>query len=313
MKFTNNTNLPGFVHRMVTKDNYPKHSWDTFSVTELFKGPKEIILSRRFADDIEVDIADMAAILLGNALHEYLEGVVKDSELSEERLAVPLDTKYGTVYISGAFDLYDYTKQHIYDLKSSAAMSIQFKKKDNFADWKKQLRTYWWLLQRAGFPVRSASNLVVTAGHSKYQSRKNPDYPKHSIIEIKHDLPAVFNGEEEADMRQEYTEKIEQVLKYKDVESDLIPACSPEERWERDECWAIMKKGRKTAVKRHFSEFDAEVHLANLDDKHYIEHRPGMPTKCVDYCWANQQCSFYRNYMGQQETTTKEHKGAVNE
>lgn len=297
MQLVNKTGLPEFVKRMVEKSNYPKHNWATFSVTELFKGPKEIILSRRHADEIEVDVAEMAAILVGNAVHDYLISVVGTQELSEERVNAPLDTQYGTIYISGAFDLYDAMAKHLYDVKVPSAMSLQFKAKDGYAEWKKQLRTYWWLLQRIGIEVQSASNLVISAGHSKHQARKNKDYPKFPIVEIKHEFPPVFNGEEEAEMRAEYIEIVEQVLKYKDTEDDLIPACSPEERWERDEHWAVMKEGRKTAVKRCYSDFEAQELAESLGKKHYVEHRPGSPVKCVDYCWARQHCSFYQNYM----------------
>jgi hypothetical protein len=120
---------------MVEKSNYPKHNWSTFSVTELFKGPKEIILSRRHADEIEVDVAEMAAILIGNAVHDYLISVVGTQELSEERVNAPLDTQYGTIYISGAFDLYDAMAKHLYDVKVPSAMSLQFKAKDGYAEW----------------------------------------------------------------------------------------------------------------------------------------------------------------------------------
>jgi hypothetical protein len=121
----------------------------------------------------------------------------------------------------------------------------------------------------------------------------------------------VFRSDVAADLIADLSNKIQEILQYKDALDDEIPFCTPEQRWERDECWAIMKKGRKSAVKRHFKKFDAEQHLAVLDANHYIEHRPGVPVKCLDYCVCAEKCSFYKKYM--EQLSAIEEEEAINE
>ncbi len=81
-----------------------------------------------------------------------------------------------------------------------------------------------------------------------------------------------------AELEADLARKIIEVLQYKDTPEEQIPFCSAEERWERGEKWAVMKRGRKSAVKLHTSEFSAEQHLANLPAGHY--NRPSTRSLC---------------------------------
>ncbi len=92
-----------------------------------------------------------------------------------------------------------------------------------------------------------------------------------------------------------FVNKIDNILLAKDLADDDLPLCTPEERWLRGECWAVMKTGRKSAVKRHYTLVDAEQHLATLDNKHSIEHRKGENMRCKEYCECNTKCNFYLN------------------
>lgn len=304
MQRINETNLPEFVE-LLAMNFYPEFSWNRFGVTELMKGPKEVILNRRHTKEIVEDIADLSAIITGNSIHfsiEYLmekyRDKLKHEYLAEHRIDVEINGNFPEpVYLSGQLDLLDLTTHHLYDTKSSAATAYAFKVQDGFADWRKQIRTYWWMAERKGYTVKSASNILFNEGFSKYQMRRNPDYPRRSIIEIPQLFNPIITLEESAELNAEYAQKIRTILEYKDAPDDEIPPCSPEERWERDEHWAIMKKGRKRAVSRHTSKEEAEFVMETMSKDHFIEYRPGIPAKCVDYCSANQFCNFYKNYM----------------
>ena len=59
----------------------------------------------------------------------------------------------------------------------------------------------------------------------------------------------------------------------KDLPDDEIPECLPTNRWQTETKYAIMKEGRKSAVKLHTDETEAQTHLDTLDKKHYIDIR----------------------------------------
>jgi hypothetical protein len=62
-----------------------------------------------------------------------------------------------------------------------------------------------------------------------------------------------------------------------------------------------MKEGRKSAIKLHTSQAFADAHVAELGKGHYIEHRPGISVKCIDYCDCACKCSFYKNLEADNE------------
>ena len=299
MKVTNKYYLPEPYFKSCLHDNYPRFDWDTFSVTELMKGTKEIILNRRHWNELEQDCSDMIWMIFGNAVHSIMEGHESDNELAEQRIAMELNCgEHGKRYISGGFDLYNADTHIITDYKTTGVFSYRMKVQEGpTSDWAKQLRLYWLLLGKLGFPVKGVRNTVFLKDWSKTQARRDASYPQKPIVDITYDFSPVFNSEVASYMEADIVEKITEVLDYKDAPESEIPNCTSEQRWERDECWAIHKEGRKSAVKLHSSEFEAERHLSDLPKGHYIEHRLGTPVKCQDYCVAAAHCSFYKNYM----------------
>jgi hypothetical protein len=79
--------------------------------------------------------------------------------------------------------------------------------------------------------------------------------------------------------------------------------CTPEERWEKPAKFAVMKGSNKRAVKLHDSMAEANKHMDNANAKvkgHWVEHRPGTDTRCVDYCPVKQFC-WYAQEKGYNE------------
>lgn len=300
MIITNKHNLPEPYFRSCLRDEHPHFDWDTFSVTELMKGTKEIVLTRRFFQELEQDCVDMIWTVFGTAVHKVMEGHEGENELAEERISIEIPCgEYGIRHVSGGFDLYNAETQLITDYKTTGVYSYQMKLREGTdSDWAKQLRVYWLILAKAGFPVRDVRNTVFLKDWSKTQARRDRSYPQKPIVNIDYEYNGSFNSEVAAYMQADLAQKIIEVLDYKDLPESQIPDCSKEERWERDECWAIKKDGRKNAIKLHDSEFEAERHLLELGKGHYIEHRLGTPVKCIDYCTCASKCSFYHRYQG---------------
>lgn len=75
-----------------------------------------------------------------------------------------------------------------------------------------------------------------------------------------------------------------------DWHQGLMP-CSPEQRWHKPDKWAVMKDGRKRAVRVFEDEGQAVEKLRELGEKgHHIEYRRGEDTKCEAYCPVAEFC-----------------------
>ncbi|MDD5833777.1 MAG: DUF2188 domain-containing protein, partial [Treponema berlinense] len=75
---------------------------------------------------------------------------------------------------------------------------------------------------------------------------------------------------------------------------DDIEPCTAEERWADPETYAVMKNGRKSAVRVFTTLIDAENCAGELGNSHYVETRPAVSRKCGKYCLCKDFCSFYR-------------------
>jgi hypothetical protein len=83
------------------------------------------------------------------------------------------------------------------------------------------------------------------------------------------------------------------------LKDDDLPPCAPEEMWEEPTKYAVMKKGRKSAVRVLGSMEDAEKYMEDkgLSTKiHSITVRPGSRKRCDSYCNVNQWCNRYKEY-----------------
>ena len=86
---------------------------------------------------------------------------------------------------------------------------------------------------------------------------------------------------------------------------DEIHECSPSERWASPDKWAVMKEGRKTAVKVCDTEEEALNFIEELEkdkDKHFVEERKGQDKKCSDYCACCEFCSYYKSLQNGEVT-----------
>ena len=77
-----------------------------------------------------------------------------------------------------------------------------------------------------------------------------------------------------------------------------LPLCTPEERFNSGDKYAVMKKGRKTAMRVLDSLEDAEA-WKHASGGEYIDVRKGEDKKCIDYCSVCKFCDYWQeNYGG---------------
>ena len=284
MQITNEYGLPQQMVELCSQDYI--YEPGEYRVTSLLKGIKETLLLRRHSDEIVVDVSEMVWLLFGSAVHHILEKQnLADSELGEERLKV----RFGDYILSGQFDLYCAETNMITDYKTASVWKIVF---GDYKDWKQQQLIYAYMLRDAGFDVDRGRVWAFLKDHRKSEARKSSDYPRRPVAKVDFDLSG--------DAGEWIKNKFEEIRVCELLEDDAIPTCTEEERWYTGTTYAVMKKGRKSALRVLKSMEDAELWMEANGKGEYIEERAGMDNKCVEYCWAAPFCNYWRETYGDQ-------------
>ena len=280
MKVSNRLHLPEAFVKAVSTTRHNEAG--CFSATTLNKGAKEIILTDRHFDEITVDAADSVWAVWGTAVHALLESQ-PDNNFHEESFKVPVSNSF----VTGQVDSYDMENGVINDWKTASVWKVQF---NDFKDWRAQGLTYAWLLQQSGLEVKKCRFVALLKDHSKTKAKTDSSYPQSPVFIYEFDVTAA-DLEETAARILAKVQEIESAYK---LDDDAIEPCSAEERWADGEKWAVMKNGRKTAVKVFDNQLDADAMAGELGNSHYVEHRPAISRKCGDYCKCKEFCNFYK-------------------
>ena len=293
MIITNKLNMPDAFVKAIQNS---RHNADKcLSATTLLKGTKEIILTDRHFDEIEVDAADEVWAVFGTAVHAILEHQ-EDEAFKEEAFSVPV-WEGSEWKITGKVDRYDMKNETIEDWKTASVWKVIYK---DFEDWRMQGLIYAWLLKKSGLNVRHIRFVALLKDFSKTEAKKNADYPQSPVYIYEYDVND--NWLVDAEMRA--NNKAMSVIKNWETKDDEIEPCTPEERWSTPTKYAVMKEGRKTAVKVCTTQEEAEDFIEDLEkdkDKHSIEIRPGVDKKCSDYCACCEFCSYYKSLKASEE------------
>lgn len=282
MKITNNQNLPDALVQAISTNRHNEKG--CYSATTLLKGACETILTERYFDEIEVDAADSIWQVFGTATHSIFEKQ-NDNSFKEESFSVQVSNSK----VTGRVDAYNLETETIIDWKTASVWKIQFA---DFDDWKKQGLIYAWLLKQSGLSVKRCEFIALLKDHSKSKARNDTSYPQSPVYKYAFDVTDAELEEIENFIKVKIAE-LEEAEKLADWE---IKPCSNEERWASGEKWAVMKTGRKTALKVCESEEEAKELLSKLGGTN-IEFRAGCSRRCEDYCSCNTFCPFYKKTL----------------
>lgn len=280
MIYTNKLNLPQAICNAVQTERHNKQG--CYSATTLLKGAKETILNDRHFEEIEVDVADSIWAIFGTAVHAIMENQ-KDNSFKEEFFSVDvLNSK-----VTGKVDSYDMENEIIVDWKTASIWKI---KMNDFADWKRQGLIYSWLLKKSGLNVKKCRFVAMLKDHSKTKSKIESDYPKSPVYVFEFSV----TEKDLEEIEKFIFAKVEELERCEKLSDDEIPTCSKEERWATDDKFAVMKNGRKSAIRVFDTKEEAESRMAELKGE-YIEERPAESRKCSEYCACCEFCNFYKN------------------
>lgn len=277
MKITNKTNLPMQFLNAVNNDDYdgPKAiDNNVLSVTTLLDSPNVRRIKREHWDEIEEDVSDKIWLLLGKGVHAVLETGARPGDLYEERLVHTITVNGVNVKISGAFDYLNMLTKTIQDYKTTSVYTRE--NKERLKEYMMQLNIYAWLLWHVkGIRVENIENVMIYKDYSKakHNAPSNVEIIKQKLLPLT---------------------EVEQFIADRVMYHLSNPkACSDEERWAKPDTFAIMKKGRKSALKVCDS-LDEARELLPVKKGDYIEVRPAMSGRCEHYCSCKEFCPQYK-------------------
>jgi len=275
MHITNKFNLPEAIFNAIRNDPYTSGPCD-ISVTRLISPPRKVALERQHFKDLEEDASDRVWSLFGQAMHVVLERAEHVAD-TETRLSIE---RQGW-NISGQFDRFDPVTGILTDYKVTSCYSV---KNGSRSEWIAQMNFLATLLREHGYTVNQLQIVVILRDWSKSQAQRSSDYPTQPVVTI--DIP--LWSEEKCE------EYIDERIRLHQAARDKLPECSAEERWQTANIYALMKEGRKTAVKLFEDENEAEAACKAAGDKHHLVFRPGKSIRCENYCPAAPFCEQYQ-------------------
>lgn len=279
MKITNNSNLPKTLVRAITNHEHKSNSLIT--VSQLLKSPRAFWLAVRHADELEQDVQNMIWALLGTASHTVAEMGEGKNTLTEEYFS---NIQVGDFSISGTADLYE--DGIVYDYKTVSVWTLMFLDDEKIAEFASQLNTYAYAFRKAGVNVKGLKIILIMRDWQASKAQFDANYPQSQIKML--DIPLFSEEETERYLK----ERVTYLMSFKDVPDNELPLCSLKYRWAKPSKWALMKDGRKSAIKLFDNQDDAESAMSSMaDNKCYVEERKADEWKRCEYCSANKFCS----------------------
>lgn len=275
MKLTNKNSYPEALLQAIENDPYDKGDAE-FSITELLQPPRIVVLRKEHAGEIEEDIDDRLWTLYGQIAHLILERANRGA-IAEKRYFATFEG----VKISGQVDTLDLDRGTLSDWKFTTAW--KFKAGDGAPpEWVAQLNLQLELLRQNGLDADRLEIIGLLRDFSKLEARRNPQYPQQAVQRL------AF-----APWPREQTRKYlrERILLHRQARLSL-PECAAEERWAKPDVYAVMKKGRKTAVRLYPNAEAARLH-AESEPAHFVVFRPGESVRCSAYCPVSKFCTQY--------------------
>ena len=284
MKITNNYNLPEIYVNAVRRDS---HKSLNYSASQMRKSARMVWLEKRHDEELEEDALDCIWRLFGTGCHAILEKGEDEHSITEAYFK----HHFGDIGVSCFIDVYNGTKEKIQDWKVTSAWSYVFLDGEKMADYESQLNVDAYLARKSGYEVKELEIVMILRDWKKNELlRSKGGYPPRNVMTIPVKLWSLEEQEKYILDRINYYES------FKDVPDNELPYCTPTERWAKPSKWAVMKEGRKTAIKVCDTKAIADQYMLDtgLDSKHYLEERPSDSWKRCEYCSACAVCNQYQ-------------------
>lgn len=265
MKVSNFKNLPTGLLAACAKQRKPNP--DSVSCTQLIDSPTIRRLLIKHWDELEVDVSELIAPMIGTAFHAYIQKY-SDEKVSE----IFMEREVDGFKVTGTCDYME--SGIISDWKTAKTWGFIFG--DLQEKTEKQLNVYAWL---SGKQVNELEMVAIFTDWSKMEMMRNADYPRANVQQVR--------------WKPWSDEKIEEFIHQRiAIHKDENYVCSDKERWATPDVFAVKKEGRKTAVRLFDNQAEAEALAEELGKNHSVEHRKGTHRRCEDYCSVRAVCPY---------------------
>lgn len=268
---TNRLGLPDGIVAAVSNDPYTRGNSD-ISVTQLIQPPYQRQL--RETSEVIEDVSDRIWSLIGQATHTILERAFRPAPgcRVEERLY----TEVAGWKVSGQFDVIEHGC--LMDYKITSVWSV---KGDTKLEWEQQLNLLRLLAIRNGIDVHRLRIIAILRDWTKVKARTDSTYPQAQVVPVEIDVWPMAKTE---------AYLLERVKAH---QAENPPPCTDAERWKTEDVYAVMKDGRKSAVKLHDSAQPAVKQATDLGKGHSVVKRPGEYRRCGEYCNVAHACPTF--------------------
>jgi hypothetical protein len=270
MQITNLTRLPEPLVSAVSKKREPRPGH--ISVTELISPPQMRALTLKHWAELTEDASDRIWATMGQLMHKLLEEHGRSDE--EHLIEHTLMSEVEGITVTGTLDLY-HRDGVLTDYKFvSVWTTIDGVKRE----WEQQLNLYAELLRRHQYPVNRIQIVAIYRDWSKSRAQDS-SYPKSqvSVLEV-----PLWQQAESARFLEE------RVRLHRRAEEGEFIECTAEERWERRTRYALMRRGRKSAIRLFDTQEEAATAISQSDQ--FLEVRPGSSLRCESYCAVSAFC-----------------------
>ena len=283
MELIHTEKLPEPFRSAVLNDEYDPGVSVVASATTIIKPVRVTKLRKQHFSDMQESAVRRVSALLGTAMHSVLEKYGETLGWIVERRLYGV-SKSGHSY-SGQLDALIPNGDGTYTIADYKL--VPSFKHNQLEEYYPQLNIQADLARQAGFEITALKVVAIFKDWMESRATNDQDgkYPELPIME--YEVPLTDPEE----MAAWIDHRLCQIV------GDEVPLCSPEDRWMRDPKWAVFKTEKaKRATKVFDNEVDAELFNVNeLSGKGKIEHRPAVPTRCVqNYCGVAEWCQQWQ-------------------
>lgn len=274
-----------------------------YSATTIIDSPRRVALYRRHQDKVEVTPESMAASVVGTALHEKMESLLKmanvlnDEYMVERSVVHPVTILMDkdlaeTRLLSGRFDIL-YRQEHLYDIKCCKTWKLIFD--PYMTEWVQQQNIYAWLLMKRGIEIDSINIIAFFLDWVESQSKRDDRYPNSPIVE--YNLPFWPYD----DTRDFIRERLKAHIKAEYLNDDELPFCTREEMWQNSDEYALFKDQNAKRATKVFKNgtledaIKASTQTKGVSKNSFIEIRRPLRKRCEKFCPVNVFCNQHKS------------------
>jgi len=281
MSISNNYNLPLPLYKALSKERYAPIA-GRLSATALIDAPLVRVLMMKHVKEIEEDASERMWAMLGTAIHWVIEQ--NGSKEASEAKRICKHKSGATLVCIGDF----YENQILTDWKVTSTWSWLLGGKST---WEKQLNVVKYIYELNEMPVKEMYVYAILRDwvKSKSYDRDYPDIPFQGVK-----IP-IWEPEK---LEKYIDERVEAHLFAESLIDSIgnVPICTPEERWQRPDTYAVKREGIKRAVRVFDTNDEAEKFMEKAKAKDlFIENRKGSEIRCNSFCSVNRFCEYFKS------------------